>query len=259
MSKAKISGFILDTPRALIKNSKGIASFVTSSSGSIKFGGESVEITGGWSNYALTEIDTKKSIEIELTDAQWDLDQMALATGGTRSVITSEYEMFGEPKVIDSGTYKITLPVAVLPGSIRINGFTETVSATPSANQFKVTISTTTEILFPASEAGKTVYPSYKVSLANAETLTAKTTDFPKSGEVVLTFPIFAGDSQTDADILGYGQFTVWKAKILQDNTYGGSYKSASSFTIRLKGLDPRRSDGSMYRFTFIPKDSYLG
>lgn len=259
MAQAKLSGFILDTPRALIKNSKGIASFVTSTSGSVTFNGESIEISGGWSNYALAEIDTKKSIEIELTDAQWDLDQMALATGGTRSVITSDYEIYGDPKVIDSGTYKITLPVAVIPGSIRINGFTETVSATPAPNQFKVTISATTEILFPATEAGKTVYPAYKVSLANAETLTAKTTDFPKAGEVTLTFPIFQGENQTDADILGYGQFVIWKCKILQDNTYGGSYKSASTFTIRLKGLDPRRSDGSMYRFTFIPKESYVG
>jgi len=255
MAQKSVKGFIVDAPQVLITTEVGDSHLVTASSGEVTLGGESLEIAGGWSFYNLAEIDTKKSIEIKLTDTQWDLDAMKLVSGGTRTVAADERYYFGTPYTIASD--KIAIPFAIVASSCRINGYTETASATPGASEFKVTITTgtpgSTEVLFATGTTGK-VYPAYKVATAaTTEILTVKTTDFPKAASpVVVQFPIYSDADATNSTIAAYGQLVVYKCKLMPDFGFSGSYKAASEFSLNLKGLDPRRTDSNMWRFTYI-------
>ena len=254
MAQKSIKGFVVDAPQVLITTEVGDSHLVTASSGEIKLGGESIEIAGGWSFYNLAEIDTKKSIEINLTDTQWDLDAMKLVSGGTRTVAADERYYFGTPYTIAAN--KFTIPFAVVASSIRINGFVETVAA-PGANEFKVTITAgspgSTEVLFAEGTTGK-LYPAYKVATAaTTEILTVKTTDFPKAASpVVVQFPIYSDADATNSTIVGYGQLVVYKAKLMPEFGFSGSYKAASEFSLNLKGLDPRRTDQAMWKWIYI-------
>ena len=254
MAIAKNSGFILDVPKVLIKTSTGIASMVTGDSGSVAFGGDSISINGGWGFYQLTEIDKSKTIDIKISNAVWDMDLMALGTGASRTQGAGQFEYFGDPYIIDAAAYTITIPYVALAGTVRVNGYTETASATPTTGQFKVTIAaTTTTLLFPVADANAKVYPSFKVATTASDMLTVKTTDFPSSGEITLTFPIYGGQDSNSAAVVAYGQFLIYKAKILQTQTYGGSYKTASKFDMEFKGLDANRAGNEMFKFTYNP------
>jgi len=256
MASKSIKGFVVDAPQVLITTANGDSHLVTASSGEVTLGGESIEIAGGWSFYNLAEIDTKKSIEINLTDSQWDLDAMKLVSGGTRTVAADERYYFGTPYNISAN--KITIPFAIVAGSLRINGYTETAETTPGESEFKTTISTgtpgSTEVTFAAGTTGK-IYPAFRVAtVATTEILTVKTTDFPKAASpVVVQFPIYSDADATDSTITGYGQLVVYKAKLLPDFGFSGQYKTPSEFTLNLKGLDPRRTDQAMWRFIYIP------
>jgi len=254
MAEKSINGFIIDTPNILIQTSVGDTHIVTAKSGEVSFAGESIPISGGWSFYDLAEIDTKKTLDVKISQAQWSLDSMKLSSGGTRTVAADERYYFGTPYTISSAA--ITIPFAIVAGSLKINGFTEVATDPASATEFKVTITTgtpgSTAVAFFAGTTGK-IYPAYKVATAaTTEILTVKTTDFPKAGSVVLQFPIYADADATDSTITGYGQLLVYKAKILSDFGFSGSYKSASEFSLNLKGLDPRRTDSAMWRFSYI-------
>lgn len=255
MAEKSINGFIIDTPNILIQTASGDAHIVTAKSGEVKFGGESMQIAGGWSFYDLAEIDTKKTLEINITQAQWGIDYMKLVSGGTRTQGADERYYFGTPYTITSNA--INIPYAIIASSLKINGFTEVATEPASASEFKVTITTgtpgSTAVTFYAGTTGK-IYPAFKVATAvTTEILTVKTTDFPKAGSVVLQFPIYSDADATDSVITGYGQIQVYKAKILSDFGFAGAYKSASEFTINLKGLDPRRGDSSMWKFSYMP------
>lgn len=246
-----VSGFVIDTPRALIETSRGDMTIVNSSSGEINLGGDSLEISGGESFYSLAEIDTKKTLEIKLTDTQFDLQSQTLISGGTLASEATTFKYFGEPFIIDVAG-KIVIPKVCVAGSIRINEYTE-VTTEPTGKEFKVTISaSSTEVQFAVAEAAQKVYPSYSITVISAPVMSVKTNDFPGAGLVTLTFPIYSGSDSADSIVEGYGQIVVFKAKILQTSKIGGSYKTASTFDVTLKGLDPRRADGKMWEFKYL-------
>lgn len=251
MANLNVAGFIIDVPKCLIETAKGDYHMVTGSSAEVSFGGDSLTIDGGWSFYSLAEIDKKKTLEIKISDTQYDINAQTLSSGGTLTTGATNFKYFGDPFVID-GTGKITIPYAIEVGSARINGYTEKTTA-PLANEFKATISgSSTEIQFVVGDAGKTVYPAYTVAVASAPILSVKTTDFPGAGSVTMTFPIYSGADGTDSVVEGYGQIEIFKAKILQTSKLGGSYKSLTNNDISLKGLDPRRPDGKMWEFKYL-------
>lgn len=246
-------GFIIDAPNAMIQTKNNTTSILTGKSASVKIAGSSVDISGGWGTFNLAEIDTKNDLTIEISDAEWKLDTMALTSGGTLTTGSGEDYHFGEEFTVV--TNKITIPYVITAKSLIIDGFTETSEATPAAKEFKVTIAaSSTDVLFNTSVVdGTVISPSYTVTVAsNVETLSVKTTDFPKSGKVVLKFPVYESDDD-ESGIAGYGQFIIYKAKIKADTEMGGQYKSASEQKISLKGLDPRRPDGKMWDFQYIP------
>ena len=250
-------GFIIDVPNFYITTPKGDVHLVTAQSGEITFGGENIAIDGGWSLSSLIEIDTRKTIEITATDAQWNLETMQLTSGGNLTKGADEFYRFGTPYVVDPVEHTITLPEKAIEGSIRINGYEETTEELEiPENSFRVTVDTDqTQLKFNAEDAGKKLYVAYKVLTEEDEhQLTVKTNDFPKSGQVVCQFPIYNDADSDCADIVGYGQFLIYKAKIRPDTTIGGSYKTPSTFDLTLSGLDPRRPDENLWKFSTMKK-----
>jgi hypothetical protein len=259
MANLNALGFIIDAPRALIKTKDNVKSIVNASSGEVTFSGDSIEINGGTSAYPIQEIDTKSNIEIKLTDTEFSLDTFKMTSGGTIATGAMEYEIFGYSHVIGS-TGEVIIPKAVVAGSVSVNDYVETTSATPATGEFKVTIAAgTTTLLFPVADADKTVYPAYKISVTEGTSLTVKTTDVPSSGQITLEFPVYADPESDSSDIIGYTQILIYKGKIKKESKIGGAYKSASTFDITIKGLDSKRQDGAMWKATFISKADYVG
>jgi hypothetical protein len=120
-------GFIIDAPKVLLKTASGNSHLATASQGQVTLGGDSIELTGGWSFYNLARIDTKKTLTVSLTDAQWDLDALWLTSGGAKSVGASEYYHYGTPYTVHASTYTVTLSGhTAVASSVEINGYTET-------------------------------------------------------------------------------------------------------------------------------------
>lgn len=241
-------GFVIDAPRVLLKTTSGNSHLATATQGQVTLGGDSMELTGGWSFYNLARIDTKKTINVSLTDAQWDLDQLVLTSGGAKTQAASEYYYFGNPYTVHATNYTITLPHEVVTGSVEINGYT--IAATPAATSFSVTVGTgSTTLTFTSASAGLKLYPAYKVATAaTTDILTVQTTDFAAAGQAVIQFPIYSDSDAADSTIEAYAQLTVYKVKIMPTYEMSGSYKASSTFKLDLEGLDPRRSDSNMWQ-----------
>lgn len=255
MAYNNLTGFIVDSPKVIVKTVSGDYQTITANTAEVSFGGSTISITGGQSMYALAEIDKDKTIDIKITDAQYNLQSVALSSGGTLSAGADTYDIYGDAYTADA-TGLIVLPYAIVASSLRINGYTETVSA-PTSGQFKVTIgASTTNVLFTPTESGMVFSPAYSISVASATTLSTKTNDLPKTAEVRLSFPVYSDANAQDSKIIGNMQLTIYKAKILQSFKIGGSYKNAQTYDLTLKGLDPMRSDKQMWRCVFMPVSS---
>lgn len=245
-------GFIIDSPKVLLQTTSGNSHLATAAQGTVTLGGEDVEIMGGWSFYNIARIDTKKTITISLTDAQWDLDALWLASGGAKTTAASNYYYFGTPYTVDASAYTITLPHAVVANSIEINDFTEDtgVGATPAATTFTVSIgASTTTVTFDSSQASQVLYPHYYVATASSTNiLTVQTTDFASSGSAIVQFPLYSDADASDSTIIAYVQMEIYKVKIMPTYEFSGQYKQASQFKLDLEGLDPRRDDANMYQ-----------
>ncbi|MBZ9622846.1 hypothetical protein G9F71_008270 [Clostridium sp. FP2] len=246
-------GFIIDTPNALIKTKKKDLIIDKSTSGEVSFSGDNISITGGQGFLALAEIPKSTKIDVKITNAEFSLNQMEMTSGGTVTIGAKEFSKYGDVFAVDA-TNSITIPEAVIVGSVRINGFTE-VTTVVATGQFKVTIASNTSTVqfFTDVTTGTEMKPSYKIlTAATVAGLSVKTTDVPGSGEVILTWPIYESE-EVESAIWASGQLTLFKAKINQSSKIGGSYKSASAFDINFSTLDPKRSDKKAWDFNIIP------
>jgi len=252
MAYQNLTGFSVDVPTVIVKTSNGDYSTVTADTADVSFAGDTIKIAGGQGFYDIAEIDKSKKIDIKITDAQYNMQSMALSTGGVITTGADTYDVYGDIYKAD-GTGLIIVPNAVVPSSVRVNGYVET-TGTVTSGLFKVTVNaSTTNILFTPTESGVTFSPSYSVAVANAITLTGFTTSFPKAGEVRVTYPVYSDATAADSVITGNMQLTIYKAKITQNFKIGGGIKAAQKFDILLSALDPRRPDKQMWKSTFIP------
>lgn len=246
-------GFIIDAPKVLLQTSAGNSHLATASQGQVTLGGEDVEIMGGWSFYNLARIDTKKTLSISLTDAQWDLNSLWLSSGGAKTTAASNFYHFGTPYTVDASAYTITLPHVAVAASVEINDYTTVyeVGATPASDtevHVEVGASTTT-LTFTSASASAILYPHYYVATAaSTNILTVQTTDFASSGSAIVQFPVYSDADATDSTIIAYAQMEVYKVKIMPTYEFAGQYKQASQFKLDLEGLDPRRDDGNMWQ-----------
>ena len=252
-----VDGFIIDSPKTLIKKSYGNEYFtqvIHSQTGEVTFSEEVLNIKGGWSLYDIFSITSGKSIDITVTDNQWSMDYLSLASGSEIETGSQQFDMFGDGYDIHATTFDITIPYVVVASSVKINGYTESVGAPSSGTEFQVTINASnTTVLFHSSKASLTVYPSYKITVADSTYIESTVNDFPKNAEVILNFPIYADAEADTGDVVGYGELTIYKAKIAADYSFSGTYKSAYAPSIKFKALDPRRSDNLMWKFVYRP------
>lgn len=250
MSNTK--GFIVDSPNCAIMGALGNTQILTASQGSITFGGDSIDINGGWSLYSLATIDTSKTVEISLTDVELKMSSLALQNGVQVQSKAKERFIFGNEFTVN--TNKITVPYEVVTGSVLIDGFTET-TGTLATKQFTVTVGTgTTDIEFFTGEVadGTVITPIFRVEIADAETVEVLNNSFGKTSQVVLEYPLY-GEDNNQSDIIGYVQFVVFRAKISSNFSTEGSYKSASAFDITATGQDPRRPDKKIFEINYFP------
>ena len=253
MGKDARIGFLIDTPNVLIKSTKGDLIIDKSSTGEVSFTGSNLTINGGWSFLALAQIPKEVAIAVKVTNAEFNIDQFAMTSGGSVTVGAKTFTQFGDSFDVDA-TNSITIPEAVNVGTLRINGLVE-VTTTVATGEFKVTIAsnTTTVQFFTDIVVGTTMKPSYEITTAATVLgLSVKTTDVPHSAEVVLTWPIYSSED-IESGIWAHGQLTLFKAMIEQNNKIGGSYKSASTFDINFSTLDARRSDKKAWDFVILP------
>ena len=248
-------GFIIDAPQVLLKTTNGNSHLATATQGTITLGGDSLELTGGWSFYNLARIDTKKSIMLSLTDAQWDLDTLFLTSGGAKTTGTSEFFYYGTAYTIDSALYTVVLPYLATADTVEINNYTEIATTTPTTGEFWVTddgIYTT--LNFDAADASEVVYPAYSVATtATTDILTTQTTDFSAAGSCYAQFPIYSDADAADSTIVAYAQLNIYKVKVMPTYEFSGSYKTGSTFKLDLEGLDPRRADANMWQLIVVP------
>jgi len=246
-------GFIIDSPNCLIKSSKGDLIIDKASSGTVTFTGDQIEISAGQGFLALAAIPKTTKIEVKITNAEFSLEQMAMSAGSSVVVGAQEFTKFDTSFAVATGNTFIIPEVAVI-GSIRINGFTE-VTAIPATGEFKVAISATETTLtfFTDVEVGTILKPSYKI-LTSATTVSVrvKNNEVPGSAECILSWPIYESDT-VESEIWGTAQLTLFKAKINQSFSIGGSYKTASVFDLNLTALDARRPDLLAWSFVILP------
>lgn len=247
------NSFVVDAPNALIVSGTSYNQILTAKSGKITVKGESIKINGGWSPFELADIDTKQSVDIELTDAEFKMSTTALNLGSEVKKGAAEKYIFGETYTTASN--KITIPYAVVPGSVKIEGFTET-TGTVATTQFKVVISDkTTEISFFTDVTdGTEISPVFRISVENTESISVDDKSIPKSGTFVLEYPAYGKDDDGNDLLIGTIQWLVYKAKISKETSMGGSYKSASEFSLKASALDPRRPDHKVFDVLFFPK-----
>lgn len=245
-------GFIIDAPNALIVSGDSTYTLITATSGQVAFQGSSLEIKGGWSLYDLISIPTGTTLTVTLSDARIDGDMLELGMGATKKEKSQETNWhFGDIYVVESDN-TITIPHAIDEGSLKLNHMTASASETPASGEFHVeTVGDETLVTFNDDMVGQEVLPSYSVT-EEAEVYDALNDALPKKGMVVLKFPVYDGDT-TNAGIAAMCQITIYLASINQNTTIGGSYKTASSFNLELKGLDGKRPDKKIWSVAFFP------
>ena len=245
--------FLIDAPNVLISGKKNTYSCITATSGEITLSGDSLEINGGWSLYALIEIPTTSSIEVSLQDAQISDGYFELGFGATKNTNEQiERTYHGDPFEVEEENHTITIDKAIVAGSLRINGMTAITTGTPTSGQFLVTTSgSNTTVTFNEEMDGKNVFPSYKVMEESEENYVVTTDSIPQKGEAILTFPVYSSDAE-DATISHYAQLTIFSCAVTQDASIGGSYKSASTFGMKLKGIKPTRADKKVWQIAFF-------
>lgn len=249
-------GFIIDAPNALIVSGNKASHVVTASSGQVQLQGSMIDINGGQGLYSLTSIPSQTQLNITLTDAMFNSDSFVISTGAveTKNVVVKD-KKFGTPFVIDATTFEFTIPEAIVPQSLHIAGLTEdtTPAALPTATTYVVTYNVAdTVVKFDATLGGEQVLPSYDVAVAGGTTYDMMIDSIPSKGEVTIKFPIYSNDS-VNSSIEAYGQFHFYSAMINLNNTFGGNYKTASTFEMQIKGMNSNRPDKKIFSFDIIP------
>lgn len=247
-------GFIIDVPQALILSGTSSYHLKSASSGSIQFTSSTVDIKGGWSLYDLASIPSGVGIAVTMADTMITGDAIDMAMGAEKTEATSveSYE-FGVPYTV-SDTNTITLPYAANEKSVHIAGMTEVASADEVvANTYFVSVTgNTTTVTFHTDMVDKEVIPAFTHTVADSETHTIYDNSAPKKGKVILKFPVYSsGDA--DSSITDICQITIFSASVNQNMTIGGSYKSAQTYEVSIKGLDPGRTDKKIFVIDFIP------
>lgn len=198
----KFNGYIADNPNIdFIRCDGKVFSYDEVNTASVTASSNSLTINGGWSNFPLATIDTDKTLEVNFTSSQFNLDLFQL------SLAQEEVEE-GDKGVVESKRYevetglKVTLPFEVNANSVKISGLTE--AGTVAEGKFKVAITAATEeadgkteITFNTGDVtvGDTIRVSYRRRVVSAGVVSALTNGTTAKGELFMHFPVYSDGS----------------------------------------------------------------
>ena len=247
-------GYIIDVPNVLVKTGDKSYISLTATEGQITVEPEEITIEGGQGIYPLFQMNTRSTITVSVTDAQFNTNQLE-AFGATASTEQRKrYEIETSYEVGEDNTVTIegrTIKAA----DFSLNGFeavdqTGGEPASASAGQVLVDSTTTsgsTKLTFAAEDdmAGTTISPVYTYT-EEAESLKFLEGVFPKKAEVILQFPLYEDEDGNDT-VPSTVQITIYKASISASPTICGSYKTASTFALECTAMNPRRADKEIW------------
>lgn len=243
-------GFIIDVPNVLIDTGEKSYISVTATEGQLTVEPEELTIEGGQGLYPLFQMNTKSVIKISLTDAKFNTDQFEVYGAVAATESRKRYEFETLYVVEEDNTVTIT-GRTLKAADFSLNGFTAIDGEDPaSPEKGQVVLSSSgsdTKITFSAEDsmAGQTISPVYAYT-EEAESFKFLEGVFPKHAKVILKFPLYGsedGNSGSDSTV----QIIVHKASISASPTIGGSYKTASTFSMELTAMDPRRADKEIW------------
>lgn len=255
MATAKTQGFIIDAPHAHIETQYNDYISITAASGQLSISNSTLDIKGGQGTYNLLSVETEKTIQVTLTDAQFDGDMMELY-GSERKDGQDTFHMFDESFIVGE-TIANKVEIAregIVIDTLKIRGY-EKVASNPAAGQYSATYNELSGVLtltFADGDNGKTVNPIYDY-MTDAVTYDFLNDAIPKRGKVFLQFPVYEDiDGQASTDRTA--QIEIYRASISANATIGGSYKTASTFSVELKAEDPKRHDKKVWAIKVLDR-----
>lgn len=243
--------FIIDACNGMVKTKAGTYITLTASSGQVALSGTPLEIKGGQSAYALLSVLTEQQVNVTLTDAQFNGDMMLLY-GAKETVGKQDRAVFTDKHEIPSDG-EVELQHTVKEGTLDVPGFT-LVTSTPTEGQYTVSSALgKTTLTFNASDANKIIQPTYRVS-EDGIAYDFLNDGTPAKGAVTLQFPAY-GEIDGVSGEIGMVQIDIYSGSIVPTATIGGSYKTASTFSVEIKAEDAKRADKKVWNITLFDKE----
>lgn len=177
--------------------------------------------------------------------------EMANATAATEEAAFKRYK-FAIADVVD-GVATITDANADVT-TVQVNGF-ELVEGVPATGEFAAALATGTMTLtFFAGdiENGTTIEVIYQAT-ETSTSVHILTDSASARGELTMEYPVYSsGTDCTESSTKGFVVITVYRARITALPGFDTSYKTASTNSITMSALDPKRPDKKMYSVNWV-------
>ena len=249
------NGYVADVPNVYFKRCDGKLFYYDElTAASLTPNNENFEITGGQGLYPLAFIPSGNSLEAQFTSAQFNMNlfEMANATSAVEEADFLRYKS----TLVDVSTNAASIrDASVIATSVQINGLTLTDEA-PKSGEFKAQVSDgSLNLTFFAGDIadGTTIRIMYQATEA-ATTVDVLTDSASARGELTMEWPVYSsGTDCTESSTKGFVVATVYRARITTLPGFDSSYKSASTNSITMSALDPKRADKKMYSVRWVP------
>lgn len=238
----KYGGYIADVPTVIFKRCDGkVFLFNELNSFSVSFGREKLEIRGGQFRHALAVIDTTHDIQISLESAIFDTDLFLLDQ--PKNYGMSKYSIL-ESKRFCVKNGMITIPHQVEEG---------TISTIYDGIQSIDYLENKTILHVNPEDKDLTIRLNYNRIIPQAVVAKSKITKYV-TGTLGVTYPVYAtNDDCTENPIRGYVNIKIWKVRVTSKINISSSYKSATTFSLEMMGIDAHRHDGRIYEIMYEP------
>lgn len=217
---AAVKGYVADVPRVWFKRCDGqVFYFDEITQANATPNTNFTEINAGWQNFPVAYLPGQSTMEISLTQGQFNADLFALAND--RQFEKKAYNIFiTEHPTIDATSHKAALTHTAAEGTVSIRGLEEDDSA--AAGKFVVSDVTATEtvpahseITFYSDEEGE-IEISYEFTVADAEVIEVDNKS-TAMGEAIFRWPVYgAAEDCTDSAIKGYIVMRVYRCRVTQ-------------------------------------------
>lgn len=203
------------------------------------------DITGGNKMFPIASFKTESALNCTAKDAMFDSGIFPYLDGGetkTGAVTLTDFKEITIP-----ASKEVTLP-AETPSNIVVDGF-KLGSAKESLKAGEYFVETN-KVTFADEDKGKTttiVYDYESTANANQTSITEKS--MSKPFVAIYNFDVY----DEDAQIVGKGSITVYKAQCTSGLKLDMSHQAAFAPEFTFSARDPKREDGKLWNFTVDP------